>query len=189
MARPERPRPPLVDCLLEDHRWEAVGLEALAETACAAALRGAGLDPSGFEISLLGCSDARIADLNADFRGKPKPTNVLSWPSDERGAAAPGSRPSPPRRDPMGPTELGDIAIAYETCRAEAEAAGRSLADHASHLLVHGTLHLLGFDHETDADAALMEGLETETLGKMGIADPYAAHAIAAPEGDDGRRV
>ncbi|MGR3593823.1 MAG: rRNA maturation RNase YbeY [Limimaricola soesokkakensis] len=188
MAQRRPARPPLVDCLIEDHRWEAAGLEALAEAACAAALRGVGLDPAGFEISLLGCSDARIADLNADFRGKPKPTNVLSWPSEERGADRPGARPASPRRDSMGPTELGDVAIAWETCTREAEAGGRTTADHVTHLLVHGTLHLLGYDHETDADAALMEGLETEILGKMGVADPYAA-IEAAPEGDDGRRV
>jgi probable rRNA maturation factor len=189
MAPRSPARPPLVDCLIEDHRWEQVDLEALAETACAAALEGIGLDPAAFEISLLGCSDARIADLNADFRGKPKPTNVLSWPSEERGAARPGDRPKAPRRDPMGPTELGDIAIAWETCMREAQAGGRTTADHVTHLLVHGTLHLLGYDHETDPDAALMEGLETEILGKMGVADPYATEATAAPEGDDGRRV
>ena len=189
MTRHRPERPPLVDCLIEDHRWEGVGLEALAEAACAATLARLDIDPAGFEISLLGCSDARIAELNADFRGKPKPTNVLSWPSEERAATRPGARPAPPRRDRMGATELGDIAIAFETCRAEAEAAGRRIADHVSHLMVHGTLHLLGFDHETDPDAELMEGIETEILGKMGIADPYAAEAIAAPEGDDGRRV
>ncbi|MGR3463748.1 rRNA maturation RNase YbeY [Limimaricola sp.] len=189
MAQRSPARPPLVDCLIEDHRWESLGLEALAEAACVAALGGLGLDPGHYEISLLGCSDARIADLNADFRGKPKPTNVLSWPSEERGAAHPGARPAPPRRDPMGPTELGDIAIAYETCAREAREAGRTTADHVTHLMVHGTLHLMGFDHETDPDAVLMEGLETEILGKMGVADPYAAGATAAPEGDDGRRV
>lgn len=189
MAQRRAARPPLVDCLIEDHRWEEVGLEALAEIACAAALTGLGQDPARFEISLLGCSDLRIAELNADFRGKPKPTNVLSWPSEDRRPDRPGTRPAPPQRDPIGPTELGDIAIAWETCLREAEAGGRTTADHVTHLLVHGTLHLMGYDHETDADAALMEGLETEVLGKMGVSDPYAATAEAAPEGDDGRRV
>ena len=69
--------------------------------------------------------------------------------------------------------ELGDIAIAYDTCAREAMEAGKDLRDHTLHLLVHGTLHLLGFDHIRDGDAALMEGLETEILGKLGIADPY----------------
>ena len=163
----------LVDCLTEDHRWEALGLEALAETAAVAVLDRLGLDPEGCEISLLGCCDKRIAELNADFRGKPQPTNVLSWPSAERGARDPGEMPHLPAPSAQGPTELGDIAIAWETCAAEAGANGRSLPDHATHLLVHGTLHLLGFDHEREADAALMEGLETEILLRLGIADPY----------------
>jgi probable rRNA maturation factor len=69
--------------------------------------------------------------------------------------------------------ELGDIAIAYETCLREADAAGRAMADHTTHLLVHGTLHLLGYDHERGGDATLMEQIEVEILGKLGIADPY----------------
>jgi len=81
--------------------------------------------------------------------------------------------PAPAGPDPTGVIELGDIAIAYDTCAGEAAAAGRPMADHVTHLLVHGTLHLLGFDHERDADATLMEGLEVEILGNMGIADPY----------------
>lgn len=160
----------LVDCMTEDPRWEALGLAALAERAATAVLNRLGLEPPAHEISLLGCNDARIAELNADFRGKPQPTNVLSWPSRERGAQVAGGMPRLPGRDTV---ELGDIAIAYETCAAEAAAAGRDLSDHALHLLVHGTLHLLGFDHERDADAALMEGLEIEILGKLGVADPY----------------
>ena len=155
-----------VDLVVEDDRWPAAGLDALAERACGAALDHLGI--TGAEISLLACDDARIAALNAGFRGKPGPTNVLSWPSEERGAAAPGADPVPPTD-----LELGDIAIAYETCAREAEAAGRAFADHVSHLLVHGTLHLLGYDHIDDKDARIMEGLEVEILGKLGIADPY----------------
>ena len=165
----------VVDCLTEDHRWEALGLEALAESAAAAALAHLRLDPADFEISLLGCNDARIAELNADFRGKPQPTNVLSWPSEERGSDVPGKPPLTPQTDDHGPTELGDIAIAYDTCATEAQAAGKSLTAHATHLIVHGTLHLLGFDHERDLDATLMEQLEVEILGKLGVADPYTA--------------
>jgi probable rRNA maturation factor len=165
----------LVDCLSEDHRWEALGLEDLAERAAIAVLERLGMEASVYEISLLACNDARIAELNADFRGKPQPTNVLSWPSLERGARVAGEMPLLPLPQGRGPVELGDIAIAYDTCATEAVAAGRDLPDHALHLLVHGTLHLLGFDHERDADAALMEGLETEILGKLGVADPYKA--------------
>lgn len=158
-----------VDCVIEDARWGDIA--SLAQTAVDATLARLGVAPSVFEISLLACDDARIAALNADFRGKPQPTNVLSWPSQERGAAVDGDMPLLP--EPGPDSELGDIAIAYDTCAHEAAAAGKPMADHTIHLLVHGTLHLLGFDHERDRDATLMEGLETEILGKLGLADPY----------------
>ena len=159
-----------IDCLNEDLRWDALDLEALALAASDAALAELGLDPEAWEISLMGCDDDRIAALNADFRGKPTPTNVLSWPSDERGVDLAGEMPAAP--DPTDP-ELGDIAIAYQTCEAEAQAAGKPMAEHVTHLIVHATLHLLGFDHERDEDATLMEGLESQILGKMGLDDPY----------------
>lgn len=165
---------PLVDTLIEDARWEAFGLADLAETASRAALVGVGLPADGFEISLLGCSDARIAVLNADFRGKPQPTNVLSWPSDERGAERDGGAPDRPAPGHPGmPEELGDIAIAWETCEREAVEQGKPMRDHVTHLLVHGTLHLLGYDHVRPADAALMEGAEVRILAGMGLANPY----------------
>ena len=158
-----------VDCVVEDERW--ADIDAMAETATDATLARLGIEPSAFEISVLACNDARIAALNAEFRDKPTPTNVLSWPSEERAAAIDGEMPVAPA---IGPdTELGDIAIAFETCAREAQEAGKPLREHTVHLLVHGTLHLLGFDHERDADALLMEGLETEILGKLGIPDPY----------------
>lgn len=158
-----------VECIIEDDRWGDIA--SLAQIATDAALSRLGLEPSVFEISLLACDDARIAALNADFRDKPTPTNVLSWPSDERGAVTDGEMPVVPT---LGPdAELGDIAIAFEICQREADEAGKSMRDHTIHLLVHGTLHLLGFDHERDGDAALMEGLETEILGNLGISDPY----------------
>ena len=160
----------MTDVVLEDARWSAVQVEDLAGRAVTAALDHLGLG-GAWEVVVLACDDSRIATLNADFRGKPRPTNVLSWPSEERGAEADGGAPVPP--DPADP-ELGDIALAYETCAAEAAAAGKSLADHATHLIVHGTLHLLGYDHERDADATLMERLEVEILGKLGLADPYS---------------
>jgi probable rRNA maturation factor len=165
---------PLVDTLIEDARWEAFGLAELAEAAARAALGGAGLAADGFEISLLGCSDARIAVLNADFRGKPQPTNVLSWPSEERGAERDGGVPDRPLPgEPGMPEELGDIAIAWETCEREAAEQGKPLRDHVTHLLVHGTLHLLGYDHIRAGDAALMEGAEVRILAGMGLANPY----------------
>ena len=158
-----------VDCVVEDERW--ADIDAMAETATDATLARLGIAPSAFEISVLACNDARIAALNAEFRDKPTPTNVLSWPSEERAAAIDGEMPVAPT---IGlDTELGDIAIAFETCAREAQEAGKPMREHTVHLLVHGTLHLLGFDHERDADARLMEGLETEILGKLGVCDPY----------------
>jgi len=165
---------PVVDILIEEPRWQAVGLEVLAETAARAALDDQGIDADGVEISLLACDDARIAVLNADFRGRPQPTNVLSWPSADRAAAVDGGLPRLPRPGSADmPAELGDIAIAWQTCLAEAETQGKPLADHATHLVVHATLHLLGYDHIRDADAALMEAAEVRILATLGLANPY----------------
>ncbi len=165
---------PLVDTLNEDARWEAFGLADVAERAARAVLADQGLDPACFEISLLGCADPRIAELNADFRGKPRPTNVLSWPSEERGAEVDGGHPDRPGPGQPGmPEELGDIALAWETCAREAVEAGRPMQEHVLHLLVHGTLHLLGYDHVRDGDADLMEGAEIRILASLGLANPY----------------
>ncbi|SHH94910.1 rRNA maturation RNase YbeY [Marivita hallyeonensis] len=166
--------PPLTDILIEDDRWDAIDLSALAERAAVQTLEHLGHSARGYEIAVLGCDDARIADLNAEFREKPGPTNVLSWPARDLSAEVDGDDPTPPPPpDPLMGESLGDIAIAFDTCAREADAGGKSLADHTVHLLVHGVLHLLGYDHVRDRDATLMEGLETEILGKMGLADPY----------------
>lgn len=157
-----------VEIVMEDVRWQEFELTALAKKACDASFEAFGLSES-LEVSLLACDDARIADLNAEFRGKPVPTNVLSWPSQERGGGDPGAFPEMTITDP----EIGDIAIAYETCQREAEAQGKEPADHVTHLLVHAVLHLLGFDHELDADARLMEHWERQILAKLGLSDPY----------------
>ena len=165
---------PLLETLTEDARWHAFGLAELAEEAARAALADRGLAAEGFMISLLGCTDARIADLNADFRGRPQPTNVLSWPSVERAAAEDGGVPLPPVAGPTEfPEELGDIAIAWETCEREAAEAPKPMTDHVRHLIVHAVLHLLGYDHIRDRDAELMEATEIRILAKLGIANPY----------------
>lgn len=155
-----------VEVILETPGWSALDLEALARRAATEALAHLGVVEA--ELAILACDDARIADLNGDFRGRARPTNVLSWPAEERGAAREGAVPAPP-----GDPELGDIAIAWQTCSAEARAAGLPLSDHVTHLIVHAVLHLLGYDHVRDGDAALMERLEVEILGKMGLPDPY----------------
>jgi probable rRNA maturation factor len=174
MAGPDpEPVPEVVETVVEtvvaDPRWEAAGIAAIAERAARAALVAVGRDPELHEIGLLACDDARIAALNADFRGKPAPTNVLSWPA----FAAPAPE-EPPGLPGEGPLFLGDIALAYETCAREAGEAGIALAEHAAHLVVHGTLHLLGHDHADDPEAEAMEAIETKALASMGIADPYS---------------
>ncbi|EKE45370.1 hypothetical protein OCGS_0460 [Oceaniovalibus guishaninsula JLT2003] len=166
-----------IDTMLESKAWQGQGLDRLATKAVRATLTHLRLGPA-WEVSVLGCDDARIAALNADFRGKGQPTNVLSWPSADRAARIEGQ--TPPSPDPAWP-ELGDIAIAWGTCRAEAEAAGLPLRDHVTHLLVHATLHLLGYDHERDGDAALMERLEAEILATLGLKDPYRDHGPVGP--------
>jgi probable rRNA maturation factor len=111
--------------------------------------------------------DAEVHALNCDWRGRDKPTNVLSFPML--------ARPELLALTPDGPPELlGDVALAYETCAREAAERGVPLLDHAAHLIIHGLLHLAGYDHETSpADAEAMEALETKALAMCGIADPY----------------
>ena len=161
----------LVEVVVEDAGWDAAALEALAERGARATLVHLGLSAEGFEIALLAGSDARIAALNADFRGKPAPTNVLSWPAQELGPPEAPARPQPGCAD--DPEPLGDIALARETCAREAEAAGRPLEAHLAHLIVHATLHLLGYDHGCDRQATVMEGLEVAILAQLGLPDPY----------------
>ncbi|WP_120500881.1 rRNA maturation RNase YbeY [Roseovarius sp. EL26] len=161
----------LTDTMIEDARWKALDLPKLAEKAAQATLIHMELVPSEFEIVVMGCDDARIAELNGDFRDKPQPTNVLSWPSEERGPEIDGEAPDLPQPGPD--LELGDIAIAFETCQREAADAGKPFMDHVTHLIVHAVLHLLGYDHIRDKDATLMEGIEVAVLGKLGLEDPY----------------
>lgn len=156
-----------VEVVREDDAWDGSGIEEIAEVSVRAALDHLGI--AAGEVAILACDDARIARLNADHRDRAGATNVLSWPSAERAAATEGGSPAPPEE-----AELGDVAVAFETCAAEARTAGIALGDHLSHLLVHATLHLLGYDHVRDGDAALMERLEIEILGKMGLDDPYS---------------
>ncbi|WP_299656149.1 rRNA maturation RNase YbeY [uncultured Tateyamaria sp.] len=160
-----------IDILIEDTRWHGAGFERLANTAIAATLSAQGIEQA--ELSILACDDARITVLNADFRDKPTATNVLSWPDKDLSPKQEGDAPATPTPDPDGAVSLGDIAIAYDTCAREAAEQDKPLAHHVTHLLVHGTLHLLGYDHISVTDATRMEALEVEILGKLGIPDPY----------------
>ena len=120
------------------------------------------------EISVKYTDDEEVRSLNASFRGKDKPTNVLSFPMLDSDLLGPLSQAD------GGEVLLGDVVLAHGVCSAEARDKGVSMEDHAAHLIVHGTLHLLGYDHETsDDDAAAMERIEREALGSIGIADPY----------------
>jgi probable rRNA maturation factor len=156
-----------LDVVVESPLWAGLPeAEALAEAALAAAERVAAVRLApGAEVSLLLADDARLRALNAAWRGKDRPTNVLSFPAGGRGRLD---------RAPV----LGDIAIAFETLCAEAGAEGKSRADHFSHLVVHGFLHLIGYDHETPDEAEEMESLETAILAGLGIADPYSGGVL-----------
>ena len=114
-----------------------------------------------------------IEILTPDFRNKPGATNVLSWPSEELAADLPGGVPDSPAPDFTGEIALGDIAISFDTCAREAKDAAKLMGDHVRHLILHGVLHLLGYDHIRDLDATLMEAVEVEILGKMGVDNPY----------------
>lgn len=153
---------PVIDVIVESTLWEGLPeAEALAERAALAAVAASDVAiMDGAEMSLMLTDDAAIKELNRTWRDKDKPTNVLSWP-----AADPDDLAHSPH--------CGDIAVAYETLAREAAEEGKSVGDHFSHLVVHGVLHLLGYDHETDDEADEMEQLETDVLSGLGVADPY----------------
>ena len=170
-----------VDVIVEDPEWGDPS--AVIIRAASAALAYLGLNPAVYEISVLLAGDDRIRALNAEFRGKDAPTNVLSWPAVDLRPDLAGARPEPPQPGTLdAPEALGDIALARETCAAEARDQGKTPDDHLAHLVVHSVLHLLGYDHETEADAVLMEGTETAILARMGVSDPYAGRPEPSPE-------
>jgi probable rRNA maturation factor len=143
--------------------WETVA----AQSAVAAESVAPELASARLSASLLLTSDNEIHALNRDWRQRDRPTNVLSFPMLDRAALLGLSAEGPPEL-------LGDVALAYETCAREADERRVPLEHHAAHLIVHGLLHLAGYDHETSvADAEAMEALETKALAICGIADPY----------------
>lgn len=127
--------------------------------------------PRSIEVSFLLTDDAEMQELNAAYRGQSKPTNVLSFPTLPAEQAR-GALVSSP--DDAFPVLLGDIALGFETVAREAEEQRKSLADHAAHLVVHGMLHLFGYEHEADREAEEMEALERSILAGLDISDPYA---------------
>jgi probable rRNA maturation factor len=155
-----------------DAEWDSrTGWAELARQAAEAAIAESSFpqltqSPRAVELSVRLAGDEEVRSLNAEWRGSDKPTNVLSFPMSEVDAIAPGSADDPELM-------LGDIVLAHGVCQAEAAAKSIPLERHAAHLMVHGTLHLLGHDHHDDAAAADMESREARALARLGIADPY----------------
>jgi probable rRNA maturation factor len=164
----------MLDIAIEaDAEWDSsTGWDELARSAATAAIAESAFPQLGssertVELSIRLAGDAEVHALNSEWRGKDKPTNVLSFPMAEADdlADAAGSGPE---------LMLGDIILARGVCAAEAAEKAIPIEDHAAHLMIHGTLHLLGYDHMDDAAAADMEAREIRALARMGIADPYA---------------
>jgi probable rRNA maturation factor len=149
-----------IDIQVEDGRWTEALADAgdLAEIAAQRAMEAAGRGDGA--VAVLLADDAAVQDLNARFRGQDKPTNVLSFP-------APADAPF------AGVKPLGDVILAFGVCAAEAAEQGKPLAHHLQHLVAHGVLHLLGYDHLTDGEATVMETLERRILAGLGAPDPY----------------
>jgi probable rRNA maturation factor len=156
----QKAAPPVfeVEIVEDDGDWSRVtGLDNLIDEAARAAVLAAGERAKPVFVSVALSSDANVALLNERFRNKSKPTNVLSFPA---GASAPEG-------------QLGDIVMAFETLEREAQEQDVPFEHHLQHLVVHGMLHLLGYDHETTADAECMEAIEIAVLSKLGVANPY----------------
>ena len=155
--------PLTADILVTAACWQAEpDAETLVQRAIDAAARRAVTSADAAEVAIVLTDDSGIRTLNRDWRGIDKPTNVLSFPAIQTPAGS------------AQPRTLGDIAIAYEITRRESESENKPFAHHLSHLAVHGFLHLIGYDHETDADAEKMENLERSILASLGVPDPYA---------------
>tara|TARA_R100001086_G_scaffold96512_2_gene47985 strand:- start:3200 stop:3649 length:450 start_codon:yes stop_codon:yes gene_type:complete len=144
-----------LDLIVEEDAWSEVpDLESVCQTAFDAAVK---VEPAEGIVALLLADNDVLHSLNHQFRSKDKPTDVLSFPAD-----------------PMDRPMLGDIAVALGVAKEDATAQNKTLADHLTHLLIHGYLHLLGHDHETDHEAEKMEGLEIKALASLGIDNPYS---------------
>ena len=162
---------PKVELIESSRRWRASpGIGKIIRRAIKVALETSGAQiRDRAEVSVLLADDRELSVLNERWRGLARPTNVLSFP-----AAAPEKIAAAPL--------LGDIAMAFETVEKEAAEQGKTFADHAAHLAVHGFLHLLGFDHQSAGEADRMEALEIRALARLAIADPYASRAAADAE-------
>lgn len=169
---------PHVDVLVESDRWSAAlpDVESLVHRAAQAVLSAAPDLPGNAELSVLLSDDANIRRLNRDYRDSDSATNVLAFSNDDPANGRVGGRVGGPVSGAMAdprPTLLGDVVIAFETTAREAADQKKPLSHHVSHLLVHGVLHLLGYDHDEATAASGMEDLERAILAGLGIPDPY----------------
>ena len=163
----------MLELLNESHDWDQKIFKTLAENAVSSTLLYLGYDPNIFEVAILTCGDEKISELNYKFCNKRKITNILSWPEKDLSAGASGEMPFRVLVSKQNITFLGNMAISYKFTMAEAKEQGKDFYDHVHHLLIHGTLHLLGFTHDLELDAKIMEKIEVEILVKALISDPY----------------
>ena len=159
-----------VDLIMEDARWKKLNLFSIANAAFKETLSQLNLRSENFICCVLACSSEKIKGLNAQFRGKNNSTNVLSFPSKAENYDKKSSLKFKANADPC---ELGDIAIAYEVCKKEANVSKIKFEDHVYHLIIHSVLHLMGYDHEEEKNAIEMEKIEVQVLANLGISNPY----------------
>ena len=159
-----------VDLIIEDTRWKTLNLFSIANAAFKETLSELDLRSENFVCSVLACNSEKIKGLNAQFRGKNNSTNVLSFPLKAEKYDTKGSLKFKANADLL---ELGDIAIAYEVCKKEANVSKIKFEDHVYHLIIHSVLHLLGYDHEEEKNATEMEKIEVQVLANLGISNPY----------------
>ena len=172
----------LLEMMIDTDSWpDAAVAQAQARFCVATDVVCAAFGKPSIQVGALLCDNARMRDLNLQFRGKDSPTNVLSFPDDSApDDSTPDNSPLDDLAVPAGasPRAVGELALAYGQLAAEANEEDKSLADHMTHLWVHGLAHLFGLDHETVGDAEEMEAAETAILARLGIADPYAGFHV-----------
>ena len=166
----------IINITFRDKRWVKIPLEEIAKGALQLIIDKFLGQDNNFEVSILATDDAEIRELNKNFRGNDSSTNIISWPEHETQSNQLGHIPDLVDKLKSrfeGLTFLGNIAISFDRCFIEAEEKNIQFEDHVTHLLLHGYLHLIGFDHQNETDANLMEDIEIKLLSVVGIKNPY----------------